>query len=1204
MGFSSDVKSKTTAVKKQQISTNKNSFSSQIKTKPSASQGANQSYAYDGSTLRPVDVPMAYDGSKLMPVNDNRYMISPVTEKKPDYDNAVDSIMPKKTYTFGVKEQSTPKYSETVTNLAKASLKDSGIDNPTDAQFQERAKMLDDKLNKSYNSGLGAFVTKAVTGNPLTSGLFKKISEKINPVAAQDYNKLAETGVKNYPKSALAGDITGNVAAYAVTEGALAKAGLAKIANPIVKRLALGTAAGGVVGGAQSLEEGNSAKDVAKDTAIGAGMGVGGELVGMGIGKGLSAITKKLKGKGSFSADIKTAKTEAPEPTVAVETPQGNINTLNKVESGVNGVQPLKNDVPKKVVGAEPVIPKGQKERGFSANTRTDSNNPDALRNSYSENPLTYEQLGNPTTLKKAEDIFNQGYESARTQLGNLASGMKPEAVPLAKMLARQATESGNVQGAREILSDVAEKLTQAGQFSQAARLLRESDPETLLMTVGKQLKKLNQEGSETYGKKWKDFDLTPEELDMVSKIERGNDKSYEAAFEQIQKRIANEMPASATEKINAWRHMSMLLNPKTHIRNVGGNAIMMGMRKTAQRMSGIGQKVLKAENRTQSVFINKEYKQAANDYFEANKNDLLSGANKYNEGIKLNMPDKRVFKNNALESARKFNYDLLQKGDNPFFKNAYVDRLASYAQAKGIKDFSMLKQEAFDIAKKEAEQATYKDASVIADFLNKVKHPGKNASAGQKIAAVGVEAALPFTKTPINIIKRGIQYSPAGVINGLAKIKSKEGAAAAIDEMAKGLTGTGILGLGYLLASNGILTGKAEKDADLAEYNKNTGNSPFSVMGKYTYDWAQPFAVPLTVGVEIYNAIKDSPKDAKKMDRLIKENDVSKIEEMAKKFAVGMLDSFNASGDTVFNMSIMKGIRQLLGSGTKGFMESLAQTPQNYAMQFIPSVVGQTAGLVDPTVRQTYYKGNPIESAKAMALSKIPIASKSLEPKQTPWGQNVKRNGDTLIRAFSQFLSPGIMNEPQNINPEVDAELRRLNKMGETIQFPTVATNSFIWKGQKFDLSPKEYSDFQRTLGQNTLTAYTDYIKSPEYQKLNDTEKAKELSGIISDAKELAKFQLIKSKGLSDNPEIMNVPNKLEFKKKSQELTFDQQKELADLVTKNQKEITDRQNENKTKYPNQRIYTDKEILSSAREQANDTMKIKIGIKPKWQPVE
>jgi hypothetical protein len=62
-----------------------------------------------------------------------------------------------------------------------------------------------------------------------------------------------------------------------------------------------------------------------------------------------------------------------------------------------------------------------------------------------------------------------------------------------------------------------------------------------------------------------------------------------------------------------------------------------------------------------------------------------------------------------------------------------------------------------------------------------------------------------------------------------------------------------------------------------LADYDRNTGKNPFSILGKYSYDWAQPFSVPLSVGVEIYNAIKDKPEDQKKMDALIQDGDSTK---------------------------------------------------------------------------------------------------------------------------------------------------------------------------------------------------------------------------------------------------------------------------------------------------------------------------------------
>jgi hypothetical protein len=384
-------------------------------------------------------------------------------------------------------------------------------------------------------------------------------------------------------------------------------------------------------------------------------------------------------------------------------------------------------------------------------------------------------------------------------------------------------------------------------------------------------------------------------------------------------------------------------------------------------------------------------------------------------------------------------------------------------------------------------------------------------------------EAALPFTKTPINIIKRGIQYSPAGILNGISMWKS-QGAAAAIDEMAKGLTGTAIMALGYLLAKGDILTGKAAKDADLKAYNANTGNSPFSIMGKFTYDWMMPFAVPLSVGVEVYNALKDNPLELKKMDNVVANNNAQKLQQLAVTVSSGLLDSLSASGDTVFNMSIMKGVKNLLGN-RQGVMEGLAQLPQNYATQFIPTLSSQLAGTVDPAARQTYVKGNLPESMKAAALSKIPFASKTLQPKQTPFGEDVKKVENPLIRAASQFVSPGIIAVPQGINPGVDAELRRLNKEGLTNQFPTMTPN-YIEKTQKhprIELKPNEATAYQKRVGQLTLAAFSNimggsiynYARADEKKnKSADEVKADMLAAAIADAKAQAKSEIVKGRG------------------------------------------------------------------------------------------
>ena len=70
--------------------------------------------------------------------------------------------------------------------------------------------------------------------------------------------------------------------------------------------------------------------------------------------------------------------------------------------------------------------------------------------------------------------------------------------------------------------------------------------------------------GGKKYGKKWKDVDLTPGEIDMINKLPRGDTQAYEQAWE-ADRRIANDT-CFGHGKFNAWRRMAMLLNPKTHI--------------------------------------------------------------------------------------------------------------------------------------------------------------------------------------------------------------------------------------------------------------------------------------------------------------------------------------------------------------------------------------------------------------------------------------------------------------------------------------------------------------------------------------------------------------------------------------------------------------------------------------------------------------
>ena len=144
---------------------------------------------------------------------------------------------------------------------------------------------------------------------------------------------------------------------------------------------------------------------------------------------------------------------------------------------------------------------------------------------------------------------------------------------------------------------------------------------------------------------------------------------------------------------------------------------------------------------------------------------------------------------------------------------------------------------EAREVASEEALRATYRDYTALGSWLSNLKNPDPSAKIGRKLAGYTVDAVMPFTKTPINIMRRGFDYSPLGLMKGTVKIlKAKTGreAVKAIDEIAAGMTGTGIFGLGMFLNRQGIVTLKLPND-DLGAYDKDLGAKNYFIkVGDY----------------------------------------------------------------------------------------------------------------------------------------------------------------------------------------------------------------------------------------------------------------------------------------------------------------------------------------------------------------------------------
>lgn len=749
--------------------------------------------------------------------------------------------------------------------------------------------------------------------------------------------------------------------------------------------------------------------------------------------------------------------------------------------------------------------------RGFSENVATDSAMEEALRREFEQNPEMYTRLANKDTLKKAQEIFSQGLDKARSDLeraiGAAQSGQKlsPEMVPLSRMVANELTRQGELTAARKIISDVAVELTSAGQLGQAGAILRNADPMTVLNTLQKAIDAINAEVGKKFGKRnpWK-AELTAEEIKQISETDFSQDGAFEAIQQQIAERLGREMPATWAEKLREIRKVGMLANPKTQVKNVAGNVPLAGERKIAEKLSGGLQElavkagIMSKEEQTRTLRVSKESKDLAKSVYENNLDRINRKGNKgelrgllkdtrtyFNKGLLQKGIEKvtgHQLNDAALDYVRRFTYECLEKGDAPFVKSAFIDSLAQYCEAQGIKTEADVTETAISYAIDQAMAATFKDASALANLLNGIKD-----KAG--IAGQALDVLFPFTTTPINIAKEFGKYSPLGYLQ-LLNAKGK-GTAEVIDIISRATTGSAVVAIGAILRSLGFITGAADDDKDKAAADKAAGISPYSILGKYSYEWMQPTGSALAMGAEIY----DSAKDGGSLIETISNGIISAGDAyLEQSFYKDIIDLFQGYGSPTENM-----IRELL-TGT--------------ASQFIPTIVGATARTIDPTVRTSYSGGNIIDDILAQAKVKTPGLSKSAPASVNVKGEEIQR-GNLLERILDNFLFPWTTNRNGGEENAVDEAINEVyaDTADKTI-FRQVSPYKVDYGGESYQMTGEEREQFQKTQGQVHDDILQQIIDGTLWQEMDNDAKVKTMQLANEYALDAAKRELVESRG------------------------------------------------------------------------------------------
>lgn len=727
------------------------------------------------------------------------------------------------------------------------------------------------------------------------------------------------------------------------------------------------------------------------------------------------------------------------------------------------------------------------------------------VRRQVADGTLSFTRNTDKEAMSRAEQTVRElGWDGAVERFHQEARRgvVSKDNMALGATLLVNSAQNGDIKTFASLLIDYTSMSRAGAQATQANRLLKKLSPEGQLYGVQRSIGNLQEELNRRYGDD-KAPQITVDPELMAEFTSSADQAGRDAAMEKIWQNVADQVPATWKDKWDAWRYLSMLGNPRTHIRNIAGNAAFMPVRLMKDAVAwageGIADKVLPSGIKRTKAPLNltsESDRALLRSAFQdaAGQRDSILGLGKFNDDPMSQIRDRQtVFGVKPLEAVRKANSKALDVEDAWFSTPAYAGALAGYLKANHVTletASPSLLDDARAYAVREAQRATYRDSNALSDFVAGLRYRGKNPVG--RGANLLMEGVLPFRRTPANILMRGVEYSPVGLVKGLtydlAQVHNgKLSAAEAIDNIAAGLTGTGLLALGAFMTAQGWVTGGSGDD-EQAELDNLTGGQPYAVtIGSHSYplDWMAPEALPFFVGVELYNNLADNgTRSGRAM------NDIT--------------SSLSSLTEPMLEMSMLQGLQDAIDSvaySENKLAGLIASSVTSYLSQGLPTIFGQAERTREDRRETTFVDrtsplSNDLQRGLGRTMNKLPGDFQQI-PYIDGWGRT-ESSGKLLPRAAENFLAPWYSSQ-KNVT-EADRELQRLLDAGQSgvvarrtpqsIQV-TYKENPEDETNQKRYLNAEEYVTYATVKGQTSYDLVMDMINSAEYRSLTDEQKA-----------------------------------------------------------------------------------------------------------------
>lgn len=723
------------------------------------------------------------------------------------------------------------------------------------------------------------------------------------------------------------------------------------------------------------------------------------------------------------------------------------------------------------------------------------------LERMVAKGDFSYDRYTDKQAISDAESrIKTEGWQKTLNKWkSSTKEGISKENTAIGWALYNNAANSGDVETAIDVLDTIVKRQRNAAQALQATRLLKQQDPSTQLYAAQRSVENLTEDLKKQYGEKAPDLKI---DRDLAEKfLNAKDDDARTEAMKEIYRDIGRQMPSRFIDKWNAWRYLSMLGNPRTHVRNIVGNVgfvpavtvknvIGAGIESAANAVSGgkVG--------RTKAILTTKDaglIKAAWSDY--ANIREQALGSGKYNDNVNVRQEieeGRTVFKLKPLEAMRKFNSTALDAEDAWFSKPHYAAALAQFCKANGITAEQVSGGKGIEAAReyaiREAQKATYRDTNAFSQMISDLgRYRGDNKM--KRLGSTLAEGILPFRKTPANILVRGVEYSPIGFLKSISYdlVQVQKGnmqATEMIDRAAAGLTGTGLMMLGLYMAKEGILRGSGGDDEKKKKFDELQGHQEYAMElpngTSITLDWLAPEALPFFVGANLYEQMQANNGYLTMSDMLQAASNVTDP-----LLSMSCLQSLNDVFDAVGYAS---------SGDTNALTSAVASAATSYLTQGIPTVFGQAERTGESTRMTTYTDKNKfltpdMQYALGKASARIPGVDYGQIPFIDAWGRT-ENSGGVAARAFNNFANPAYTSKVSG--SKMEDELSRLYEAtGETKVLPQRAPKFFTVNKENKQLTGEEYVKYATKRGQTSYKIVSELTGLASYKSMSDGDKA-----------------------------------------------------------------------------------------------------------------